>query len=304
MCVDVSGARMRSREVVDRAHGKTAWGFLVKYLLIALLFSVGASLFLYPVCAGLINQRSQTTVIKDFDQATQEIPADRKAYTLEQARAYNSRLLGHQETLMDPFGDQGDADTVVSLLNVGDIMGYVEIPQIDVSLPIYAGCSDESLKKGVGWLKGTSLPVGGMSTHTVLAGHTGYPASRLFTDLPKLKQGDEFYIRDLSETLAYRVIDIQIVEPQDVTALGIIEGQDLATLVTCYPYMINSHRLLVTGERVPYTGQLEDLRISSGFWGSITPVERDFYLAVLAVVALSAVLVILGIRYFRKHRRR
>jgi sortase A len=210
--------------------------------------------------------------------------------------------------LNDPFKDPrfGENPTY-SYLKIGDIMGYLEVPKVGIALPIYEGTSDAVLKRGSGWLEGSSLPVGGESTHTVLTGHNGLPTSRLFTDITKLEVGDEFFIRNFAEILAYRVVEIQVVEPHEVAGMGIVKGKDLATLLTCYPYMINSHRLLVTGERIPYTGQLEQAAQDAqgfNFLANLTPVQRNFVLTIVGTLAVLIIFIILGILAYRRQRKR
>lgn len=174
---------------------------------------------------------------------------------LEEARAYNREMLGNID-LIDPFSQE---DTKLdaryeSLLNVdgSGMMGYIRIPKIHIELPIYHGTSETVLQAGVGHFWGTSLPVGGESTHTVLTGHRGLPTKTLFTNMDKLKEGDIFYIKVLDETLAYEIDQIKTVLPEETKGLSIEPGKDYATLVTCTPYAINTHRLLVRGHRIPY----------------------------------------------------
>ena len=277
---------------------------IIKYIFAAIIFSAGLSIFLYPTISGLVNERSQTTLISSYQESIAAISDEVKYETLEQARAYNRSLVGRQTGLLDPFDVSEQAPKVVSFLEVGGILGYLEIPMIGVELPIYDGATDANLQKGVGWLSGTSLPVGGESTHTVLSGHRGLPTSRLFTDINKMQVGDEFYIRNLTDILAYKVIEIKIVEPGDTSSLGITEGRDLATLLTCHPYMVNSHRLLIIGERTPYTGQLEVIEPSTNFIENLTPVERSFGLAILASSALLVLLVIFIWRSRKKSKKK
>ena len=174
---------------------------------------------------------------------------------LEAARQYNQELLGNIE-LLDPFSPiKKEVDArYQSLLNTNEagMMGYIRIPKIKVELPVYHGTEETVLQSGVGHFEGTSLPVGGESTHTVLTGHRGLPSKLLFTDMDELTEGDIFYIKILGETLAYQIDQILTVEPEDTKALTIVPGMDYATLVTCTPYAVNTHRLLVRGVRIPY----------------------------------------------------
>lgn len=181
----------------------------------------------------------------------------------QEAEAYNALLAEGEQSLLEPFGTQKAGQekengagglSYWELLEEGDgLMCHVEIPSIEAYLPVYHGTAPDTLEKGVGHLEGSSLPVGGESTHCVLSGHTGLNKAKLFTDLTMLENGDVFYLHTAGETLAYRTDRIKVVEPEDVSDLKIVQGEDYVTLVTCTPYGINSHRLLVRGSRVPYT---------------------------------------------------
>ena len=217
-------------------------------LLLAVLLA-GLSLLLYPTVADYWNSMHQSKAIASYIEAVTELDDDAYDELWEEARAYNASLL--EATSRFEPGEE-DQQRYEQLLNIsGDgIMGYLEIPSIDVSLPVYHGTSDEVLQVAVGHIEGSSLPVGGKSTHCVVSGHRGLPSSRLFTDLDQLGEGDLFLFHVLGETLTYEVDQIHVVEPDDVTYLSIEEDEDLCTLVTCTPYGVNSHRLLVRGHRV------------------------------------------------------
>lgn len=217
-------------------------------LLLAVLLA-GLSLLLYPTVADYWNSMHQSKAIASYMEAVTELDDDAYDELWEEARAYNASLL--EATSRFEPGEE-DQQRYEQLLNIsGDgIMGYLEIPSIDVSLPVYHGTSDEVLQVAVGHIEGSTLPVGGKSTHCVVSGHRGLPSSRLFTDLDQLGEGDLFLFHVLGETLTYEVDQIHVVEPDDVTYLSIEEDEDLCTLVTCTPYGVNSHRLLVRGHRV------------------------------------------------------
>lgn len=172
----------------------------------------------------------------------------------ELANAYNHTIIPGASEAYSQDGLQAASEDYDSQLNIAGngIMGYVEIPKISVNLPIYHGTENDSLERGIGHLLGSSLPVGGESTHTILSGHSGMASQKMFTDLGQLTTGDVFYLHVLNETLAYQVTEINTVLPHDTSLLGIVPGEDLCTLVTCTPYGINSHRLLVQGSRIPY----------------------------------------------------
>ena len=225
-------------------------------ILAVVVFLAALGLTFYPIISNQINakyaseiQTSYEAVIEDTDNSTL---LDAK----EAAIRYNDSITpGAAEA--DSYSQEAlkaASQDYETLLNVaGDsIMGYVQIPKINVSLPIYHGTSNDSLERGIGHLLGSSLPVGGESTHTILTAHSGMASQKMFSDLPQLKVGDVFYLKVLGETLAYQVDQINTVLPHDTTYLGIEQGEDLCTLVTCTPFGVNTHRLLVRGERIPY----------------------------------------------------
>ena len=297
--------RNTGNPLMARTDKKEARLTVLKYVFGVLVFCIGLSIFLYPAIAGLINERTQTRIVQQFEQAVEEMSSAEKAKSVEEAKSYNEALVQNQGVLEDPFeASLGLEVRVVSMLNVGDVMGYVEIPKIGSKLPIYEGTTEVVLQTGIGWLKGTSLPVGGASTNTILTGHRGLPNNKLFTDIDKLEIGDEFYIRNVAGILAYRVVEVRIIEPNDVSGLAIIEGKDMATLLTCHPLSINSHRLLVIGERIPYIGQLDvSAQPSGNIIENLTPAEKDFTVALLISLAASNLLILWLWRSRRKARR-
>ncbi len=221
--------------------------------LLALALVAGLSLLLYPSVSDWWNSMHSSRAVAHY---TEEVGAlDEGAYeeTLEAARAYNATLLSRATDYALTEGQQAEYKSLLNLDGSG-IMGYIEIPSINVTLPIYHGVADSVLQVGVGHLDWSSLPVGGEGTHCVLSGHRGLPSAKLFTNLDRLVAGDRFTLRVLGEALTYEVDQILIVEPDDVSALTVVEGRDLCTLVTCTPYGINSHRLLVRGHRVEAEG--------------------------------------------------
>ena len=220
---------------------------------LVLLFLIGLSILLYPTVSNLWNEYRAQKLISDYDNVVANSNIDYNTI-LKSAQNYNKSLIG--EILPDAFSvrdgiQDADYDKQLDVSGNG-MMGYVEIPSINVKLPIYHYTTDDVLEKGVGHLLGSSLPIGGESTHTILTAHRGLPSAKLFTDLNLLQNGDVFYISVLDEILAYEVDQILTVEPEDTKALAIKEGKDYATLVTCTPYAVNSHRLLVRGHRIPF----------------------------------------------------
>ena len=221
-----------------------------RWLLAAACGAVALGLLLYPLVGELLSEKyhsdvetSYTAAIKDTDDA--ELTAQREA-----AEQYNAMLAN---ATISEGGASAPPLAYAEQLTVGGVMAYVDIPKINVYLPVQHGTGAETLEKSVGHVVGTSLPVGGENTHAVLSAHSGMASSKLFSDIDQLEKGDIFYIHVLGEVLAYRVDSINTVLPTDTSLLQIEEGKDLVTLVTCTPFGINTHRLLVRGRRVPYT---------------------------------------------------
>ena len=227
---------------------------------LALLLIVGgAGLFVYPRLQMVLADRSQTIAIGNYEEGVSGYDEKWKERELEKARAYNNGL--SEVAFPDPFGHGGSLETAgeyEEILNVDrGMMGVLEIPCIEVELPIYHGIAEDVLQKGVGHISQTAFPVGGEGNHTVLSTHRGLPDARLFTDLDELEPGDAFYIRVLGNNLAYEVDQVEVVDPGDVSLLKPEEGKDYVTLLTCTPYGINSHRLLVRGSRVNYVPEVK-----------------------------------------------
>ena len=231
-------------------------------VILILVFLVGLSLLLYPSVSDYWNSFHQSRAIATYAEQVANIDNDIYARLWEDARAYNQTLVGKENRFQ--ITDE-ERETYESLLNVGGngIIGYIEIAKIGCSLPIYHGTDEGVLQIAVGHIEGTSLPTGGESTHCVVSGHRGLPSAKLFTDLDKLIPGDTFVLRVLDETLTYEVDQILIVEPQELAALEIEEGRDYCTLVTCTPYGINTHRLLVRGHRVANAEEAVQVRVTA-----------------------------------------
>lgn len=222
-------------------------------IFIILLFLVGGAVFLYPTVSDYFYQKNSTRAITESKEKTSSISPERIAEEKEAVRRYNKSLFENAVVLTDPFDPDAYPITdgeYTELLAFDDVMANIEIPAINVNLPIYHGTKEETLLKGVGHLENTSLPIGGKSTHAVLSAHCGLPSARLFTDLNQLREGNIFRIHVLDETLTYQVYKIETVDPDNRTSLFIKEGEDLVTLVTCTPYGKNTHRLLVHGRRI------------------------------------------------------
>lgn len=231
---------------------------LKEKLLYVLLFILGLAILLYPYFSDWWNKRRAESLMVEYDQIVSQMNTEDLEAIKKNAQWYNASLVGN--VLPDAFAEEeanSPNEEYEAILNVGGdgYMATVEIPVIDVKLPVYHYTTEEVLEKGVGHLPGSSLPIGGVNTHSVLSAHRGLPSAKLFTDLDRVSKGDVFYIHVLGETLAYEVNFIEVIEPTDTKDLSIVEGQDLCTLFTCTPYAVNSHRLLVRGYRVPYTDE-------------------------------------------------
>lgn len=256
--------------------------------MLVLVLLAGLSLLLYPSLSEYWNSFHQTQAIADYNDQVSAL--DEADYTAlwQAAQAYNQALAGqgNQHTLTDAQKQEYE-----SLLNVAGtgMMGYIEIPSIDCSLPIYHGTDEAVLQVAAGHLDWSSLPVGGESTHCVLSGHRGLPSARLFTDLDKLQEGDVFLLRILNEVLTYQVDQIRIVEPQQTEDLQIVEGQDYCTLVTCTPYGINSHRLLVRGHRVENAAEAKNVQVTA----DAVQVEPLIVAPIVAIPFLLVLLILL-----------
>ena len=233
-----------------------------KLIAIGAMMLAGLSLLVYPLVANTWNNHVQATLVNNYAEsvstAIEEGSLDVSS-ELDRAYEYNEELL--PSILPDSFAEaeaNGTDENYMSILNAnGDgIMGYIQIPSINVKLPIFHTTDDEVLQIGVGHLEGSSLPVGGESTHSVLSAHRGLPSASLFTDLDKVEIGDDFFVIIMGEYYAYEVDQIDVVEPDDTSLLAVEEGQDLCTLITCTPYGVNTQRLMVRGHRVEYTPEL------------------------------------------------
>ena len=271
-------------------------------ILFGLLFLIGFGILVYPTVADQWNTYRQSRLISSYENTIEEMEPEDFTAEWEKARTLNDTLT-QNSIYGDVFGEEAQKleDTEYwQVLNVGGdgVMGYLSIPKINIKLSIYHGTSDEVLQTGVGHLNGTKLPIGGESTHSVLAAHRGLPSARLFTDIDQLEKGDKFYIHVLDETLAYQVDQILDMVDKDDTetlekALQIEEGKDQVTLFTCTPYGVNSHRLLVRGIRVPYEGEEE---VSSTPVDTMLQAVQNYYMLYLILGLSVTLLIILFLR--------
>ena len=226
-----------------------------RILIILVMALAGVGLFAYPAVSNYIFARNCSTATQEYDDSIAKLDAAALERAWREAEIYNENLEGNP--VHDPFlagSGMVMADNYYEVLNInGDgTMGYVSIPKISVKIPLYHGTADDTLLKGIGHLEGSSMPIGGTGSHSVVTGHTGLANAKMFTDLVKLSEGDEFYLHILDRTLAYKVDQIKVVLPEETGDLKRVSGMDYCTLVTCTPYGINSHRLLLRGERIEY----------------------------------------------------
>ncbi len=268
-------------------------------VLIIVLIAGGAALLLYPTVSDFINSKHSAAEISRYNEIYVNTDAIRREQMIAQAEQYNDSLREGKASFFDPSGVSGYNDTL-NITGTG-IMGYIDIDKIGVELPVYHGVDDGVLQIGVGHIEGTSLPVGGQGTHCVLSGHRGLPSARLFTDLDKMQPGDKFRITVLDRCVTYEVDQIKTVLPQDVSNLTIEDGKDYCTLVTCTPYGINTHRLLVRGVRIDSENTAPGIFVS----GEAFKVNSITVATVLAVPAFIAVVVItIAVERRKEHDRK
>lgn len=261
------------------------------------IFILGFLILLYPQVSRLYYRVQANNNIGVFDDASSQLDEEEVNRRMELARAFNASLVNNISE--DPYSEdkkeQGKAE-YARMLEVHEQIGHINIPRINTDIPVYAGTAEEVLQKGAGHLEGTSLPIGGNNSHSVITAHSGLPTAKLFTDLSKVKMGDKFYFHNLKEVLAYQVDQIKIVEPSNFEDLLIVPGHDYQTLLTCTPIMINSHRLLVRGHRVPYE-PLEEQKLMKD-----NKKERlykyAFYLGIFVILAL----ILLNIYFIKKKK--
>ena len=266
-------------------------------IIIVLMIVAGLSLLLYPTVSDYLHELSYRRTVSEYNTNVEPLDGEEYEELLEAARAYNERLAEKNRfTLALPEEEQAEYNSLLAVDSTG-VMGYVSIPKVNITLPIYHGTGDDALQNGVGHLEGSSLPVGGPDTHAVLSGHTGLPSAKLFTNIDQLVVGDTFTVQVLKETLTYQVDQILVVLPSETDALRIEPGEDYCTLLTCTPYGINSHRLLVRGRRVSAPAQEaspniveEALGLDDGRLFGLNAEWAILIIAVLIAAALLAAL--------------
>lgn len=280
----------------------------LQIILAAVLFLLALGLTLYPVVSNYYNQRHQSQIQTAYREVLEQTDTAELERIREQAAAYNAAITpGAAEEAYSQESIIAASNDYVNQLDLGGtgIMGYVVIPKIDVDLPIYHGTGTDSLNRGTGHLLGSSLPVGGDSTHTIITGHSGMASQKMFTDLEQLQEGDVFYLHVLDETLAYEVKAVHTVLPHDTSFLGIVPGEDLCTLVTCTPTGINTHRLLVQGSRILFV-PAEETEVSAVSYeeNTVSHWEDQYWLGIrLGLAAMVSVVLLLNVfLYLRKKK--
>ena len=264
-------------------------------LKLGLLLFIGIDMliFAYPTISSKVNQRTQTQVVAEHKAQIESLSEEELAGLLNECQVYNANLAKYGIHAEQSADEQAAYQQISEKLD--GILGYLDIKKIKVHLPIYAGCSEGTLASGLGHMESTSLPVGGESTHSFISGHTGIPSSILLTDLDQLAIGDIFTVNVLKQTLTYRVDDIQVVLPNDYRSIQIVEGMDYCTLVTCTPYGVNSHRLLVRGVRID-SGEITISRDADG-------VSKALPVRIVIIVSVLIFIIISFVRSLREKRR-
>lgn len=272
---------------------------ILKAIFVVIAIGIGVSLMIYPYIANYLFENRKDSIIESYEKEIDD--GEDYSEEFEKAVKYNETLATGHVQLHDPFSEdiKGlSSKDYESVLNIDgtEVMGYINIPSIDVMLPIYHGTNSDTLEKGIGHLEGTSVPVGGTSVHTVLTGHTGLSNAKMFTDITEMEEGDIFVIGVLDRKIAYKVDQIKVVEPYEISDLGIISGKDYCTLVTCTPYGVNTHRLLVRGERTEYVEDMEDSVIEKATlkdsqW--MLEYRKSLYLAIALIVVSTVLMAII-----------
>lgn len=261
---------------------------------IILIFVLGLMIAIYPIISNYYYTVENNNQVKDFQEAVSEMPDKEVLERIDLAKAYNDTL--DPSRLADPYTEREKkgVENYARMLEVREKIGYIDVPKIGQQIPVYAGTSEDILQHACGHLEGTSLPIGGKDTHAVITAHRGLPQVKLFRDLDKMEVGDLFFFTNVKETLAYKVDQILVVEPWDFEPVLVVEGKDLMTLLTCTPYMINSHRLLVRGHRVPYVPEVKE---------EIERAKFNYKSLIVPGIVLAVVMVIIFL-YIRHRRRR
>lgn len=273
-------------------------------VLAVLAMLCAAAVTAYPVISNYVNDKYQSTIRKEYKKELSQIDDSAIEEARKAAQEYNDGLSPLRYNLDEIVLASEDYQTLLNPTGSG-IMGYIEIPHLDIHLPIYHGTGEDVLEKGVGHLTGSSLPIGGLGCHSVLTGHSGVAGKRLFSDIDQMKPGDVFFLQVLDETLAYEVIEVNKVLPHETSLLAPVADADLCTLVTCYPYGVNTHRLLVRGVRIPYE---EAQEIEDAAPNADTPQrstwQRQYYTGLLIGGSIGILFLLIAVIVILIQRRR
>lgn len=280
---------------------------MVKKILVTLFIGASIVMMFYPWISNFVNQHQADITVDNYKKKEKSLSEEQREEMWKKAQMYNADLAKNQVELTDPFVESKSAIKsgliYNNLLNIdkSGMMCYLEIPCINVNLPVFHGTAASTLERGIGHLEGSSLPVGGKSTHAVLTGHTGLNNAKLFTDLTEVKEGDLFFLHTLGKDLAYRVIETEVVLPEETQDLLIRKGKDLVTLITCTPYGVNSHRLFVTGIRTKYTPEekenAKDDRSKDSQWMN----EYKKAAIIGLAIALAVIVLLKGFSKVKEH---
>lgn len=280
---------------------------MVKKILVTLFIGASIVMMFYPWISNFVNQHQADITVDNYKKKEKSLSEEQKEEMWKKAQMYNADLAKNQVELTDPFVESKSAIKsgliYNNLLNIdkSGMMCYLEIPCINVNLPVFHGTAASTLERGIGHLEGSSLPVGGKSTHAVLTGHTGLNNAKLFTDLTEVKEGDLFFLHTLGKDLAYRIIGTEVVLPEETQDLLIRKGKDLVTLITCTPYGVNSHRLFVTGIRTKYTPEekenAKDDRSKDSQWMN----EYKKAAIIGLAIALAVIVLLKGFSKVKEH---
>ncbi len=257
-----------------------------------LVLLVAFSMLLYPSVSNYLYEKNSSRAVNNYDETSEKLDEAKRQEIFQEVREYNARLADGTKISGDTFHTKEKTTSEYNRLlrmDVSGMMGYIIIPKIDVELPIYHTTSEAVLQSGIGHVPSSSLPVGGETTHAVLTGHRGLPSKKLFTDLDKIENGDVFYVKILGEIFAYQVDQILTVLPEETDALQIERGKDYVTLVTCTPYSVNTHRLLIRGHRIPYE-EAEEIQAPEVNHGLKLPFEIQMLLLGLGVLPLTVII--------------
>ena len=267
--------------------------------LFILMIVAGLGIILYPLISNQLSKKNYQAVIDNYKSTVNIKKNTQNEQMINEARAYNHALTSTNidDVFQNPKRESSSEYLSILNINRNGMMGYISIPKIDVRIPIYHGTSSDILQKGVGHLEGSSFPVGGENAHAILSAHRGLPSSRLFTDLDQLKEDDIFYIYILDQIFAYQVDQILVTEPSETDALRIVDGKDYVTLVTCTPYAINTHRLLVRGERIEYNSKVEEqIAVDK----SLSTADIILYISLFVAIGLIIISVVAILHYKKK----